>query len=154
MILDSENSGDEADRRYRTGYMIYAKMALLDWLPKKQATVEKSVFGPELSAMLHGVETLRGIRYKLRMTGVTIDGPIYIFGDNMFVIFNKSRPESQSGKKSNMICYHAVREAVSMGVCMTTNIPTLLNFADLLTKVLYGNKRRRLLNGILFDIYE
>ena len=40
--------------------------------------------------MTHGVETLRGIRYKLRMMGVLIDGPTYAYGDNMSVIFNTS----------------------------------------------------------------
>ena len=85
--------------------------------------------------------------------GVPIDGTTYIFGDNMPVIFNTSRPESQLRKKLNSICYRAVQEAVAMGECMTTHIPNLLNFSDLLTKVLYGSNRRRLVNCILFDIY-
>ena len=38
--------------------------------------------------------------------------------------------------------------------CITTHIPTLLNYTDLLTKVLHGQKRRNLVNGILFDIYK
>ena len=88
------------------------------------------------------------------MMSVPIDGPTYIFGDNMFVIFNTSRPSSQLKKKSNSVCYHAVREVVTMGECITTHIPTLLNFSDILTKVLYGLKRRTLVNGILYDLYE
>ena len=39
----------------------------------------------------------------------------YIFGDNMSVINNTRKPESTLKKKSNAICYHAVREAVAMG---------------------------------------
>ena len=65
--------------------------------------------------MTHGVETLCGIGYKLRMVGVLIDGPTYVYGDNMSVIFNKSRPESELNNKSNSVCYHAVRESVAMG---------------------------------------
>ena len=72
----------------------------------------------------------------------------------MSVVFNTSRYESQLKKKSNSVCYHAVRESVAMGECITTHIPTLLNFSDLLTKVLYGHKRRNLVDGIMFDIYE
>ena len=41
-----------------------------------------------------------------------------------------------------------------MGEYITTQIPTLLNFSDLITKVLYGQKRRNLVDGIMFDIYE
>ena len=59
-------------------------------------------------------------------------------------------------KKSNSICYHAVREAVAEKECLTTHIPTALNWADLLTKVLFGNKRRRLVlvADVLFDIFD
>ena len=73
-------------------------MALIDWLSKKQATVEKTVFGSEFFAMAHGVETLHGLCYKLRMMGVPINGPTYVYGDNMSVIFNTSQPESQLKK--------------------------------------------------------
>ena len=82
------------------------------------------------------------------MMGVPIDVPTCIFGDNMSVIFNTSRPEYQSRMKSNSICYHTIQEAVAMGECMTTHVPTLMNFADLITKVVYGSKRRRIVNGI------
>ena len=70
MMVDSDHTGDETDRRSRTGYMIFFNVALIDWLSKKQATVEKAVFGSEFVAMTHGVETVHGIRYKLRVMGV------------------------------------------------------------------------------------
>ena len=44
-MVDSDHAGDETDRRSRTGYMIFVNMALIDWLSKKHATVEKAVFG-------------------------------------------------------------------------------------------------------------
>ena len=40
------------------------------------------------------METLQGIRYKLRMMGVPIYGPLYIYGDNMLVIHITQRHES------------------------------------------------------------
>ena len=89
------------------------------------------MFGAKFVAMKTGVETLRGIRYKLRMMGIEIDGPTYIYGDNQSVINNTSKPESVLKKKSNSICYHFVREAVAMKECLTTHIPTLRNFADM-----------------------
>ena len=104
--------------------------------------------------MKTGVETLRGIRYKLRMMGVEIDGPTYIYGDNQSVIYNTSKPESILKKKSNSICYHFIREAVAMKECLTTHIPTLKNYADLLTKVFSGKKQRDLLGGVLHCIYD
>ena len=83
------------------------------------------------------------------MMGVPITGPTYVYGDNMSVIFNTPRPSSQLKKKSNSVCYHAVREAVAISECITTHIPTLLNSSDILTKVLYDKKHRNLVNGIL-----
>ena len=100
------------------------------------------------------METLRGIRYKLRVMGVPVDGPTYIYGDNMSVVNTTSKPESTLKKKSNSICYHFVREAVAMKECLTTWISTLKNWADLLTNVLHGRKMRGLVKGVLYDIYD
>ena len=72
----------------------------------------------------------------------------------MSVVHNTSKPESTLKKKSLSICYHAVREAVAMGECLVAHIPTRNNLADLLTKILSGNGRRRLINRFMFDIYE
>ena len=41
-----------------------------------------------------------------------------------------------------------------MKECLTSHIPTQENFADLLTKVLSGSKRQRLVRGILHYIYD
>ena len=88
------------------------------------------------------------------MMGVQIDGLTWICGDNMSVIHNTSTPESTLKKKSNAICYHLVREAVAAKECLTCWVPTLRNWADLLTKALSGRKRQRLVKNVLFDIYE
>ena len=40
-----------------------------------------------------------------------------------------------------------------MKACLTTHIPTVRNFADMLTKVLYGKKRKNLVGGVLHFIY-
>ena len=61
-----------------------------------------------------GIVNLRGIRFKLKMVGVKIDGPTYVYGDNMYVIHNTSKPEPVLKNKSNSICYHFVREDVAM----------------------------------------
>ena len=51
-------------------------------------------FGAEFVAMKFGIEKLRGLRYKLRMMGVPIDGPSLVYGDNLSVIKNSQTPES------------------------------------------------------------
>jgi hypothetical protein len=153
LFVDSDHAGDQATRRSRSGFLIYINSALIAWHSKRQPTVESSVFGAEFVALKNGMETVRGLRYKLRMMGVEISGPTYAFGDNMSVIHNTQRPESTLKKKSNSICYHACREAVAMGEMLTTHIPTALNPADLATKIIPGGiKRDCLLHMILHDI--
>ena len=153
--VDSSHADDKKTRRSRTGYFIYLNMAPVAWLSKKQATIETAVFGAEFVAMKQGMEALRGLRYKLRMMGVPISGPSYIYGDNMSVIHNTQRPESTLKKKSNSICYHAVREAVAMGECLTGHISTHENSADLATKIIGGGqKRNHLVGKVLYDICD
>ena len=141
-------------RRSRTGYFIFFNTALINWLSKTQATSEGSVFGAEFVAMKAGVEALRGIRYKLRMMGVPLTGPTYVYGDNMSVIYNTSRPELTLKKKRNYICYHAVREAVASGKCLKTQCKTGDIYSDMMTKVLYGQKKRDNVSHILYDIWD
>ena len=90
MWVDSYHARDKVIRRSRTGYLILLNTALINWISKKQATIEGSVFGAEFVAMKTGVEKLRGIQYKLRMMGVPLTGPTYVYGDNMSVIYNTS----------------------------------------------------------------
>ena len=73
------------------------------------------MFGAEFVAMKQGIDALQGLRYKLRMVGIPISGPSYIYGDNMSVVHNASRSESVLRSKSNSVCYHAIDKSVAMG---------------------------------------
>jgi len=154
MYVDSDHAGEKKTRRSRTGFFIFLNSALIQWLSKRQPTIETSVFGAEFVALKNGMECLRGLRYKLRMMGVPITGPSYIYGDNMSVIKNTQTPQSTLKKKSNSICYHFCRESVAMGESLTAHISTHLNLADLATKVLYGEKRRGHVRELLRDLYD
>ena len=155
LYVDSDHAGEKRTRRSRTGYFVFLNMAPINWISKKQPTIETSVFGAEFVAMKNGMECLRGIRYKLRMMGVPIAGPTYIYGDNMSVIHNTQRPESTLKKKSNSVCYHAVRESVAMGESLTCHVSTHDNPADLATKVVPGGQKRdSLVAMVLWDIAD
>ena len=155
MFVDSDHATDETKRWSKTGYFIYVNSALVNWFSKMQATIDTSLFGAEFVAMKQGMETVRGLHYKLRMMGVRISGPTYVYGDSMSVIHNTQRPESTLRKKSNSICYHAMRELVAMGESLTGHIPTAENCAGLATKIIAGGKNcDHLVGNILFDIVD
>ena len=155
LCVDSDHAGDQLVRRSRTGYFVYLNSAPLVWFSKRQPTVETSVFGAEFVAMKNGMEAVRGLRYKLRMMGIPIEGPAFVYGDNMSVVHNTQRPESMLKKKSNSICYHAVRESVAMGESITAHVSTHFNPSDICTKVLPGgNKRDNLVGMVLYDLTD
>ena len=154
LYIDSDHAGEQHTHRSRTGFFVFMNTALVQWFSKQQATIETSVFGAEFVAMKIGMESLRGLRYKLRMMGVGISGHSYIYGNNMSVIHNTQRPESMLKKKSNSICYHAIRESVAMGESLTGHIGTNKNVGNLATKVLYGQKWRYMVSQLLYDIYD
>ena len=150
LYVDSDHAGEELTRRSRTGYIMYMNSAPILWHSKRQGTVETSVFGAEFVAMKAGNEASRGLRYKLRMMGIPLDGPTYIFGDNMSVIYNTQKPESVLKKKSIAICYHYMRESVAMGECLTAHVRSEDNPADLCTKIMSGGQKRdRLVDMVL-----
>ena len=152
-FVDADHAGDKLSRRSRTGFIIFINGAPIVWHSKRQATIETSTFGSEFVAAKVATETIRGLRYKLRMLGVPIDGPCYFFGDNMSVITNISIPESVLKKKSNSIAYHCVREAVAMGEILPAYVNTKLNTSDILTKVLpSGELRDGIVRSVLWDI--
>jgi hypothetical protein len=130
-------------------------MAPIVWFSKRQPTVESSVFGEEFVAMKNGIETCHGLRYKLRMMGVALSGPTFVYGDNMSVVHNTRRPESVLKKKSNSFCYHAVRESAAIGKSIIGHVPSVDNPADICTKfVLGGQKRNHLIRLLQHDLCD
>ena len=141
-FVDSDHAGDTITRRSRTGFIIFLNSAPIYWYSKKQGSVETSSFGAEFIAMKQCCEYVRGLRYKLRMMGIAVDLPTYVFGDNQSVLANTSHPHSTLKKKSSSIAFHFVREGVAKREWCTTYLNTHLNPADLLTKSLPGGDKR------------
>jgi hypothetical protein len=155
LFVDSDHASEQFTRRSRTGFVIYLNMAPIVWLSKRHPTVESSVFGAEFVAMNNVIETCRGLRYKLRKMGVALSDPIYVYWDNMSVVHNTHQPESVLKKKSNSICYHAVRESAAMGESLIGHVPSSENPADICTKVVPGGqKQNHLIHLLLHDLCD
>ena len=111
--VDADHAADKITRRSRTGFLIYINYVLVYWISRKQASVESSSFGSEFVTMKHCCEYIRGLRYKLRMMGIPVEGPAYIEGDKKSVLENTTIPDSTLNKKSQSIAYHFVREGAA-----------------------------------------
>ena len=152
--VDSDHAGDNVTRRSRTGFLVFLQSAPIYWMSKKQTSIETSSFGSEFIAMKQCTEYVRGLRYRLRMMGIPVEEPTFIYGDNQSVLVNTKNPHLQLKKKSNSIAYHFVREGCARGEWRTTYVNTAYNPADLLTKSLpAGEKQRRFVKMLLHHIY-
>jgi len=153
--VDASHGSDTVTRRSRTGFLVWVNSALVHWTSKKQTSVETSSFGSEFIAMKQCCEYLRGLRYKLRMMGIPVLGPCYIYGDNQSVLANTTNPGSMLKKKAQSIAYHFVREGVAKDEWRTGYVNTHANEADLLTKQLpHGTKRKGFVRKLLHHIFQ
>ena len=141
-FVDSDHAGDSVTRRSRTGFIVFLNSAPIFVYSKKQGSCETSSFGSEFIAMKTCCEYLRGLRYKLRMMGIPVEAPAYVFGDNQSVLSNSTKPHSVLKKKSSSIAYHFVREGVAKNEWRTTYLNTHLNPSDMCTKSLPGGEKR------------
>ena len=150
VYVDSDHAGDSLTRRSRTGFVVFLNSAPIYWFSKRQTSCETSTFGSEFIAMKTACDYVKGLRYKLRMMGVRVDEPTYIYGDNQSVLANTSNPGSTLKKKSAAIAYHFVREGCVKDAWRTHYIDTNHNVADLFTKALpSGEKRWRFVSYLL-----
>ena len=148
-FVDADHAGDVVSRRSHTGIIIFVNRAPIIWYSKRQNTVETSTFGSEFIALRIAMELIEGLRYKLQMLGIPLDGPANVFGDNQSIINNATIPESPLKKKHVAICYHRVREACAGGVIRIAKEDTKSNLADVLTKNLDRERHKSLVERFL-----
>ena len=141
-FVDADYAVDKLSRRSRTGFIIFVNWVLIVWYSKRQATIETITCGSEFVVTKVATKTVYGLRYKLRVLGAPIEGPIYFFGVSMSVNINITVPESVLRKKSNSIAYNCVREVVAMKEVLPAYVNTKLNTSDILTKALPNGELR------------
>jgi hypothetical protein len=154
-FVDSDHAGNLVARRSHTGVVILINRAPIVWYTKKQGSIETSSFGSKFLAMKAGIELVVGLRYKLRMMGIPLDGSTRVLADNVSAVNNTSCPESQLKKKSNSIAYHFCHEVVVSKAVFVTYKPTATNIADMLTKTQDSKTRKESVSHlkIVEDIY-
>ena len=105
-------------------------------------------------AMKQCCEYVRGLRYKLRMMGIPVTNPTFVYGDNQSVLWNTSVPDSTLKKKSSSVAYHFVREGVAKDEWRTGYVHTTFNPSDVMTKSIVNMQdSKRKIRMMLYDIY-
>ena len=119
-----------------TGIIDMLNKTPIDWFSKRQGQVETATYGSEFVAARTAVEQIIDLRYTLRMFGVPLDGPSWMFGDNQSVVTSSTLPHSTLAKRWNALSYHRVREAVAADYVRFHFIESTQNPADIMTKAL------------------
>jgi hypothetical protein len=77
--VDADHASETITQQSRTGFMVFLNSTPIHTISKKQTGIETSSFGSEFTAMKQCTEYLRGLRYKLRMLGIPVEGRAYVF---------------------------------------------------------------------------
>ena len=150
MFIDAAFSGDLVTRRSQSGILIFLNQAPITWYSKQQNMVEALTFGLEFIALRVGCKMNDGLRCKLRMMGVPIEGPTNVYCDNEAVVSNSSLAESTLKKKHISVCYHKTHEFYAKGAMCISYEPTETNLADACTKILTGNNKHQKIRHIVY----
>jgi hypothetical protein len=122
----------------------------IQWFCKKQNVVETATYGSEFMVARQATEQIMDLRYTLRMLGIPIEGPAWLFGDNQSVITSSTIPHSCLNKRHNALSYHRVREALAAEILYFLHMDGKYNPSDILTKFLNWAKFCPLVQPMLF----
>ena len=89
------------------------------------------------------------MRYMLRVLGVPIEGPSYMFGDNLAAINSFRIPDDTLKRRHNALSYHRVREAIAAKIIKFIHIDGNKNPTDILTKPLPSTQWYPIMKPIL-----
>jgi hypothetical protein len=150
VFVDANLYHNHVSGRAVTGILMLLNKTPIDWYTKRQGCVETSTYGSEFVASRIATDKIVETRYMLRMLGVPLSGPAYMFGDNLAVVSSSTIPEHTLKKRHNALAYHRVREAVAAGIINYLHIEGKNNPADVLTKFLPGYMWYPLMKPILY----
>lgn len=149
-FVDANLLHDTVTGRSCTGILHLLNQTPIDWFTKRQNQVESATYGSEFMAARQATEQIIDLRYTLRMLGVPLDGPAWMFGDNKSVVTSSTIPHSVLGKRWNALSYHRCREAIAADIIRFEHMPGTENPADILTKSLPHYKARIFTDPLLF----
>jgi hypothetical protein len=150
-FVDSDHAGCKATQWLHTGVILFINKAPGMWCSKHQNTmVETTTFGLEFCTLKTAMDMIKGLRYKLWMMGIPVNGPTSVFCNNESVVKNLMAPESMLKKHLNAITYHQEREAQAAGIIRVAWESRDTQIGNLLTKLMPGPRLKDLIGHVLW----
>jgi len=144
---DSDWAGDRHDRKSQGGYLFKMAGAPISWKSKKQTVLARSTTEAEYLACSEATQEAQGFIYLHRdVTGETMV-PLIHCDSNGALSTIRSTITSDKAKHID-VPFHNFRHLDAAGVVKFTEIDTLENLADVMTKALPPEKHQYLTHGI------
>jgi hypothetical protein len=122
--------------RAMSGIIHFVNQTPIIYFCKKQKTVETATYGCEFMEDCQAAQQIIDLRYTLRMMGIPLDGPSWMFGENASVITSSTIPHSTLNKCHNALSLNCVRECIASKMLYLLHCSGKLNLTDMLTKPL------------------
>lgn len=133
-----------ADRKSRSGYVIFFDGNPISWASKKQPCVATSTTHSEYIACYAVATEIIWLRRLLASIGIQQSTPITIFTDSQSAMRLAVNPEFHSRTKHVDVKFHFLREQVVLHTIDIQYLPTQQQIADIMTKALTPDQFRRL----------
>ena len=114
-FVDANLMHEQITGRSATGCLHLLNQTPLGRFSKRQGQVEMATYGSEFVAANTAVEQIIDLRFTLRMLGIPLDGPAWLFPNNQSTITSSTIPHSTLSKHWNALSYHCVHEAIPAG---------------------------------------
>jgi hypothetical protein len=147
--VDANLMHDLTTGRSASGILHMVNNTPIEWFSKRQNTVESATYGSEFTAARIATDQIIDLRYTLRMLGVPIDGPAWMFGDNQSVVTSSTLPHSPLTKRHYALAYHRVCEAIAAKVMHFLHLEGTQNPADIMTKFLPWSTAKEFVTKLL-----
>jgi hypothetical protein len=153
-MFDANLENCKVTGRSAMGVIFMVQGTIVGHFSRRQSTVETATYASEFIAGRAALDESIAIRYELRMLGVPLDGPIWMFGDNKSMIGSLAEPSGQLTKRHLILSWHWLREKAAMGVVYYLHISSKENLADCLTKHLTHAPLWALVKDHLFHHFQ
>ncbi|XP_066375187.1 uncharacterized mitochondrial protein AtMg00810-like [Miscanthus floridulus] len=131
---DADWAGCPDTRRSTSGYCVFMGDSLISWSSKRQTTVSRSSAEAEYRGVANAVAECTWIRQLLSELDCPLNKATVVFCDNVSACYMSSNPVHHKRTKHIELDVHFVREKVAVGQCKVLHVPTMQQFADVMTK--------------------
>jgi hypothetical protein len=145
---DADWGGCPDTRRSTSGFCVYLGDALVSWSSKRQPTVSKSSAEAEYRAVANAAAECIWLRQLLGELRCDIEQATIVFCDNVSAVYMSKNPIHHKRTKHIELDIHFVRERVQLGDLRVLHVPTIEQFADVMTKGLPAHIFNRFRSGL------